>query len=204
MKGEFAVPVVPDHVPRTSSQLTHWLGNQFLKLGGWRYRGEFPNRSKMIIAVAPHTSNWDFFVGLAVKFSLKLKIKFLGKHTIFVPLVDKVLRYWGGIPVERSKSHGVVDQLTQVFSQSEELVLCLSPEGTRKRIDKWKTGFIQIARSANVPILLVGLDYKRKIVEIGPLISVNDDIEEVLRQIYHFFSSIQAKYPDSFHIPSQQ
>jgi 1-acyl-sn-glycerol-3-phosphate acyltransferase len=201
MKGDFNIPLIPQHVPRAGSRFTHWLGNQFLRRNGWRYQGDFPNCAKMIIAVAPHTSNWDFFVGLAVKFSLRLKIQFLGKHTIFVPIIGKLLRYWGGIPVKRTKSHGVVGQMTQVFAERDELVLCLSPEGTRKRIEKWKTGFVQIARSAKVPILLVGLDYKRKIVEIGPLIPVNDDIEEVMRQIYHFFSGINAKYPDSFHIP---
>jgi 1-acyl-sn-glycerol-3-phosphate acyltransferase len=202
MKDEFRIPILNEHVPRSGSRFTYWLGYQFLKLNGWRYQGEFPNRAKMIIAVAPHTSNWDFFVGLAVKFSLMLKIRFLGKHTIFVPVIGKLLRHWGGIPVERTRTHGVVSQLTDAFAQQEELVLCLSPEGTRKRIDKWKTGFVQIARSANVPVLLVGLDYKKKTIELGPLVSVSDDIDEAMLQIYAFFSGISAKYPDSFHAPS--
>jgi 1-acyl-sn-glycerol-3-phosphate acyltransferase len=202
MKSEFKIPQLKGQVPRTGSRLTYWLGYQFLKLNGWRYQGEFPNRAKMIIAVAPHTSNWDFFVGLAVKFSLMLKIRFLGKHTIFIPVVGKLLRHWGGIPVKRTKSHGIVSQLTDIFAQQEELVLCLSPEGTRKRIDRWKTGFVQIARNANVPVLLVGLDYKKKTIEIGPLVFVDEDIDEAMRKIYDFFSNINAKYPDSFYIPS--
>ncbi len=92
MRGAFKVPLIKKDVPRAGSKFTYWLGCQFLKLNGWRYRGEFPNRAKMIVAVAPHTSNWDFFVGLAVKFSLMLKIQFLGKHTIFVPIIGKLLR----------------------------------------------------------------------------------------------------------------
>jgi 1-acyl-sn-glycerol-3-phosphate acyltransferase len=202
MKDAFTIPAIKDTVPRTGSRFTYWLGCQFLKLNGWRYQGKFPDCAKMIVAVAPHTSNWDFFVGLAVKFSLMLKIQFLGKHTIFVPVIGKLLRHWGGIPVQRSKAHGVVAQLTDVFAQKDELILCLSPEGTRRRIEQWKTGFVQIARSARVPVLLIGLDYKKKAVVIGPLVSVDDDIDDAMREIYSFFSSIHAKYPDSFHIPS--
>lgn len=202
MKDMFKIPLIRGRVPRAGSKLTYWLGYYFLKWNGWRYRGTFPDQAKMIIAVAPHTSNWDFFVGLAVKFSLMLKIQFLGKHTIFVPVVGKVLRYWGGIPVERSKTRGVVAQLTDVFNRQEQLVLCLSPEGTRKRIDKWKTGFVQIARSAQVPVLLVGFDYEKRIVDIGPLVTVGEDTDQAMRQIYDFYAGVSAKYPDSFHVPS--
>ncbi|TDF42092.1 acyltransferase [Alteromonadaceae bacterium M269] len=201
MKEMFKVPELGAKVPRDGGRFTHWLGKRFLKSTGWCFSGEFPNCSKMIIAVAPHTSNWDFFIGLAVKFCFKLKIQFLGKHTIFVPIIGKLLRYWGGIPVERSKAHGVVNQLTEIFAKQNELVLCLSPEGTRKRIDQWKTGFVQIARHARVPVLLVGFDYQVKKIKIGPLVSVGDDIEVAMEKIYRFFSNVSAKYPESFYIP---
>ena len=201
MKKKFEIPELGNKVPRSGSRLTYWFGVQFLKLKGWRFNGAFPNRAKMIVAVAPHTSNWDFFIGISIKFCFRLKIQFLGKHSIFVPVVGSVLRAWGGIPVERTKKHGVVEQMTDIFEQQDELILCLSPEGTRKRIEKWKTGFIQIARKAEVPILLIGLDYQKKTIEIGPVVSVGEDVEAAMQQIFNFFSGINAKYPESFHIP---
>jgi 1-acyl-sn-glycerol-3-phosphate acyltransferase len=189
-------PILCSEVPRIGNKFSHWLGTATLKLMGWRYRGQFPCHAKMIIAVAPHTSNWDFVLGLAVAFNLRLKISFFGKHSIFIPPFDRLLRRWGGIPVERSKTHGVVDNMAEKMRQAEQMVLCLSPEGTRSPIAPWKTGFLHIAHKANVPVFLVAFDYKKKLIEFGPTHKISDNTQLELNKIYEHYQNVQGKFPE--------
>jgi 1-acyl-sn-glycerol-3-phosphate acyltransferase len=178
------------------NKFSQWLGTTVLKLMGWGYGGTFPCCSKMIIVIAPHTSNWDFVLGLAVAFNLRLKISFFGKHSIFIPPFDRLLRGIGGIPIERSANHGVVDSMAERMREADEMILCLSPEGTRSPIFPWKTGFLHIAHKANVPIVLVSFDYKKKLIEFGPMHNISDNTQNELDRIYLHFEKVQGKYPD--------
>lgn len=188
-------------LPAGGNRFSGWLGDTLLKVTGWQIKGELPNEQKLVIAIAPHTSNWDFFLGVAVLFSLRIRIRFLGKHTIFVPGVKQLLESIGGIPVKRSSSHGVVSQIVDKFKQQESMILALSPEGTRSPILPWKTGFLSIAHQANVPVLLIGFDFAKKHVIIGPLIHTQGDTEADMLKIYDFFRPIQAKYPQDVRYP---
>lgn len=187
-----------DAVPQRGGVFSKLIGRSVLAFLGWRLEGEFPNKPKFVIILAPHTSNWDFIVGMAGRLTLGLYANWLGKHTIFFWPLGVLLRRLGGIPVNRSSSHGMVEQVVDQFHEREKLVLGLSPEGTRKRVEKWKTGFYHIALQSNVPIVPVYLDYGHKILGIGPMMTPTGDSQKDLSEIGTFFSNIQAKHPELF------
>lgn len=192
------LPAAGANVPALRSAWAQRLGLWLLQRLGWQVSGRLPDLPKMVVAVAPHTSNWDFIIALAASFALGIKISFLGKHSIFVwPLRSFLLRF-GGIPVERSHAHGVVGQLVESFAREPQLILGIAPEGTRKKVTLWKSGFWQIARQAGVPILLVGLDFASKTVVFGPLLTPGEDFAADLAQMKAFFCTMQARYPANF------
>jgi 1-acyl-sn-glycerol-3-phosphate acyltransferase len=163
-------------------------------LTGWRFEGNFPDLTKFVIAVAPHTSNWDFLHGAAAMFALDLRVNFIGKHTLFVWPFSAFLRWMGGIPVDRSAPHGVVGEAVASFGGPGPHVLVIAPEGTRRRVERFKTGFLHIARGAAVPVLLVALDYGQRRVVIGPLLEVGSDIDAERRRIEAHFALIPGRY----------
>ena len=183
--------------PVGGNAFSGWLGSTLLKLSGWRVKGELPHYPKMVIAVAPHTSNWDFFLGVAVLFYLRIKIRFLGKHTIFIPVFKQLLNWIGGIPVDRRSRHGVVEQIAAYFDKSDKMILALSPEGTRSPIFPWKTGFISIAHKAQARIQLVGFDFRKREVIFGPNFMPSGDRQADMQEVYKFFTGVTAKYPKS-------
>lgn len=188
---------VPHSIPRTNSQLGRFIGRNFLKLLGWRVSGAFPDQSKFVAAVAPHTSNWDFIIAIAVKLSLGIEIKFLGKHTIFFWPLGVLLKKWGGIAVERSSKHGLVAQVADVFQQQDKLILGIAPEGTRKHTHEWKTGFLHIAYAANVPVVPMTLDFRTKEFIVMPPVTLSGNIEPDLTLIKQQFPKAMAKYPSN-------
>lgn len=193
-----ALPAIPASLPRRHSNLGQKLGLWLLKLlGGWSIQGEVPAHKKMVIAVAPHTSNQDFFVGIAAALALDLNIRFLGKHSIFVWPVKGLLTALGGIPVDRSHAHGVVGQVVAEFGQSDALLLGLSPEGSREKVAQWRSGFWHIAKQADVPICLVGLDYQSKQFVFGPCLTPGENFADDLQQMRTFFQQMTAKYPEN-------
>jgi 1-acyl-sn-glycerol-3-phosphate acyltransferase len=107
--------VVPPAIPRRGSAPWRWIGRVLMRLTGWRFEGAFPDTPKLVVAVAPHTSNWDFVNGAAAMFALDLKLSFIGKHTLFVWPFSAFLRWMGGIPVDRSAAHGVVGEAVDSF-----------------------------------------------------------------------------------------
>jgi 1-acyl-sn-glycerol-3-phosphate acyltransferase len=192
------LPVIPASLPRRYSNLGQKVGLGLLKLlGGWSIQGDVPAHNKMVIAVAPHTSNQDFFVGIAAALALDLNIRFLGKHSIFVWPVKRLLLSLGGIPVDRRHPHGVVGQVVAEFAKSDSLLLGLSPEGSRKKVEQWRSGFWFIAKQAQVPICLIGLDYSQKQVVFGPCFASGENFADDLQRIRAFFQQMTAKYPEN-------
>jgi 1-acyl-sn-glycerol-3-phosphate acyltransferase len=186
---------IPKTIPRTHSQIGRCIGSFILKVMGWRIEGAFPNDAKFIAAVAPHTSNWDFVIAIAVKLKLDIKIQFLGKHTIFIGPFGYLLKKMGGIAVDRSAAHGVVGQITQQFNQQDALILGLAPEGTRKYAKKWKTGFLYMANAASVPVVPMKLDYSSKTFTVLPALNIDGNIESELKRYKELFPKEVAKYP---------
>jgi 1-acyl-sn-glycerol-3-phosphate acyltransferase len=156
------------------------VGRAYLRLAGWRIEGTFPVEPRYVAIVAPHTSNWDFPLGIAVVFAVELRASWLGKHSMFQPPFKQFLRWLGGIPVNRSASHGVVGECVRAFAAAPALMLALTPEGTRKGVSQWKSGFYLIARQAGVPILPVGFDYREHVVRLMPLFQPSGNLEQDL------------------------
>ena len=196
MPDSLNTPDICKQIPRRGNRFSQWLGKTVLKLLGWRCTGKFPSASKLIIIVAPHTSNWDFVIGIAVVFYLRLKISFFGKHSIFVGPFDGILRRLGGIPIKRTAKHGVVDSMAANMKEADSMLLALSPEGTRSPISPWKTGFLHIAHKAQVPVVMVAFDYKNKQIDFGPQLDISDNIQYELNRIYQYYQNVQGKYPE--------
>jgi 1-acyl-sn-glycerol-3-phosphate acyltransferase len=188
-----AFPVLGDQIPRRGSVAVEALGHAALRLLGWRVEGEVPNLPKFVIAVAPHTSNWDFVVGAAAMFALDLRLAFLGKHTLFRWPFGPVLRWMGGIPVDRSSPHGVVAASVDAFVNVERRLLAIAPEGTRRHVARFKPGFLHIARGARVPVLLASLDYAARCVRFGPSFEPGEDVEADRRRTEAFFATVRGK-----------
>ena len=156
----------------------------------------FPDTQKYVLIVAPHTSNWDFPLGILAAKALELEPRWMGKHTIFKWPVAWFFRALGGIPIDRNHAVNTIEQMASLFKQSERLVLALAPEGTRSRQNHWKTGFYHIARGAKVPIAMAFLDYPRKQIGMGGTFEPGADIEEVFVRIEAFYADRRGKHPE--------
>lgn len=193
--SEQEITELPPGWPRMGNGFTRWLGRTGLRLMGWRCVGQVPDARQLVIAGGPHTSNWDFVVAMFAILALGVKVSWLGKHTIFRwPLTGLWLRL-GGIPVDRSAATGMVEQAVDSFKTNANQIVALMPEGTRSKVEQWKTGFLRIAKGADVPVLLVGMDYPSKSIYFGDLFTVSDDMEADLARVKAFIQSFRGKRP---------
>ena len=168
----------------------------FLGLIGWKKEGELPDIPKFVMIVAPHTTNWDLPVMLALGFLMRAKLFWMTKESVFRWPFRGFLVWLGGIPIDRSKPNGVVGQCVDLFTQREQLILAVPPEGTRKKVRAWKSGFYHIAVGAGVPIALGYLDYKRRRGGVGGVFYPTGDYEKDLREIQAFYRNVTPKYPE--------
>lgn len=189
---------IAPEIPRWGNSFSRWLGVTILRLFGWKLDVVLPNQPKMVVIAAPHTSNWDFVFGLAAILALQIRLHWFGKHTIFQEPFKGLLVKLGGIPIDRTASVGVVEQTTQQFQQKAQLLIGLAPEGTRSLAPKWKSGFYQIANAAQVPILVAYLDYRRKVIGLGPLVQPCGDYKADLALIQDFYRGIRPRHPENF------
>lgn len=168
------------------------------KIMGWKVVGAFPSDlKKYIVAVAPHTSNWDFVIGVMARSIVHLqKARFLGKSQLFRPPYGWFFRWLGGYPVDRSSHHDVVQQVAEIFNRHNEFVLAIAPEGTRKKVQKLKTGFYYIALQAKVPIIPCGFDFEKKQILIGEPFNPTGDIDKDLNVLLAFYSKIRGRNPE--------
>ncbi|MDH3323990.1 MAG: lysophospholipid acyltransferase family protein [Flavobacteriaceae bacterium] len=168
---------------------------------GWKIVGDFPKDiKKFIIVGAPHTSNYDFVVALLMKFIVDLDANFIAKHTLFKPPFGFIFKSLGGIPVDRSKSKNLVEAIIDIFNKNDKLILAMSPEGTRKKTVKWKTGFYHIAKGANVPIVFNTFDFGNKRYFISEPYYLTGDMEKDFLYFHNFYKDIKGKFPDQFEI----
>lgn len=189
------LPVVPPEIPRTHGPLARALGLWLMRVMDWRIEGNFPNLPKFVIIVAPHTSNWDFPVGAAAKLALRLSARFLGKDSLFKFPLGILMRGLGGIPVDRSQSNDVVSNIVSEFAAAQRLVLVIAPEGTRKRVERWRTGFYHIAHKAGVPVLPVAFDWGVHVIRIGTPFQPTGDVERDLPELQRFFAGVRGRNP---------
>ena len=168
------------------------IGRTYLRLAGWRIEGAFPAEPKFVTVVAPHTSNWDFVLGVAVVFALELRVSWLGKHSLFETPLKRFFLWLGGIPVDRQAAHGVVDACVKAFGEAPARLLALAPEGTRKGVSQWKSGFYRIATASGVPIWPVGFDFRALVVRLMPVFRPTGDLEADLPHIQALFRDVHG------------
>ena len=184
-----APPQMPQYAPSFAGALSRCL---YMRCG-WRVAGEPPDVPKLVAIAAPHSSNWDVIWGLLVKLGLRLDVRFIGKREAFFWPLGPILRGFGGIPIDRRHAQNVVREMADLFATNERLWLAIAPEGTRKKVKEWKSGFWRIARAANVPILPVYFHYPEKTIGFGPLIHPSDDLDADMARIREFYRPWQGK-----------
>ena len=175
-----------------------FLWKLYAKLEGWKAINDFPNHLKKgVVIVGPHTTWKDFTIGIAFRSILHIKHgKYLGKAELFKGPFGFLFRWLGGTPVDRFSKQGVVDQVVEKFNKADRLFIALSPEGTRKKVDKLRTGFYYIAKKANVPIIMVGLDYSKKELSVSEPFYTTDDEAADFKKIIEFFAPLKGYYPE--------
>ena len=164
----------------------------------WQIKGKVLNAPKFVMVLAPHTSMWDFYVGLAGKLAVGLHSSWLVSAAYTWWPLGVFLRRSGGIPVYQNGSHNLVSQIVESFNDNDRMMVTLFPEGTRKKVGTWKTGFWYIASQAGIPIQLVSFDYEKRITECGPVIEPSNNIEADMKKIQEYYKGVQAKHPDKF------
>jgi 1-acyl-sn-glycerol-3-phosphate acyltransferase len=180
-------------IPRMSCM--KWFSHKILLLFGWEFTGSVPDSRKMVVVGFPHTSNWDFFVYLAVMEHLHLRSRFLAKRGLFVGPVGWLLRRWGGIPVDRSGGATLIETAVASFMSEEEMVLVIAPEGTRGRTERWKSGFWRIAEAAGVPVVMAFVDGKTKTAGFGPAAMIDGDADQWIADAAEFYAEFNGLKP---------
>ena len=181
-------------VPRKGRhRFTRWIGRSILKLGGWKMVGQFPDVPKAVLIGAPHSSNWDGVWGFAALLALDLDLRILGKKELFWGPMGWAMRFLGVIPIDRSAPGGFVAQSIETMKHAERLWIGLAPEGTRKRVEHWKTGFWKLAHGAGVPVIHAYFHYPEKIIGIGPALDMSDDMAADMARIRAWYRPWQGK-----------
>ncbi len=186
------------------SEIIHVLSGLYLRLTGWSVPSEWPDVSKAVILAAPHTSNWDGVNMLAVAGWYRVKLSYMGKKSLTTGPLGWLVKRSGCVPIERSKSTNVVEQMTAAFSKADSLYLAVAPEATRQLNSNWKTGYYQIARSAGVPLVMAVMDYKAKTVSLAGPIEVTGDYVADLDKILAPYRGASGKHTDNFSLPESQ
>lgn len=187
---------VPASVPRAhGTAFGRWVGRTVLRLGGWRMVGAFPDLPRAVLIGAPHSSNWDGIWGLAAKLALGIDIRILGKDTLMrVPAMGALLHRLGVIGVNRSAPAGVVEQAAALLRGPVPVWFGLAPEGTRRPVERWKTGFWKIARAADVPIVPAYFHYPDRVIGIGPVVHATDDLAADMARLRAWYAPWQGKH----------
>jgi len=169
----------------------------YFTVRSWKIEGQFPFEiKKSILVVAPHTHAFDFFLGLAIRKKMHLDfIHFLGKKELFKGPLGYILRKLGGYPVERAKNNNQVEQVVKIYNQNERFHIAISPEGTRKKVSRLKSGFYHIAKNADAAIIMVALDFEHKKVIFAPPFKISGDEKSDKQKIVGFFKGILGYIP---------
>jgi 1-acyl-sn-glycerol-3-phosphate acyltransferase len=192
------IPELGPNVQRAHGRFAAAVGRFMMGIRGWRVEGTIPDVPRMVLIVAPHTSNWDFLTGLWVKLAMRMGARFVGKHTLFRGPLGVFMRWLGGVPVDRSAAAGFAEETVRILKESEHMTLVIAPEGTRKRTDRWKSGFHRIAVAAGVPILPAAFDYPRKVVVFGPLFHPTGDYEKDRAALQSRYRAEMALKPENY------
>ena len=189
------VPVLPDCLPSRGNAFSRVVGRTLFSAMGWRIEGEFPPQPKLVAIVAPHTSNWDFIVGILAVFAIGIRARFIAKHQLFKPPLGWLMRWFGGIPVNREAPQGMVPQAVAAIDQARSVFLAITPAGTRSSSKPWKSGFYRIAVAARVPIMPIAFDGEHKTIRLFPAFAPSGDYEADLPKLRAYFEGVRGIKP---------
>lgn len=188
---------LPADAPMMCGPFMRGVGGLMLRSFGWRLEGEVPEDKKILLIAAPHTSNWDWIIGVGGLLALGIKITYIAKHSLFKGPVGWMMRATGAVPIDRSSAQGAVDEIVDQFKKNDRLYYLIAPEGTRKRVERWKSGFLRVAYKAEVPILMVSFDYRTKCILIGETAVLTGDIDTDLATVQTYYQQFQGKNDNS-------
>lgn len=190
--------VIPKNLLAKRPKFLSYICKKIFKFIGWQVVGHLPENKNVMVAVGPHTSNWDFVVGMLFVIGWDARINWIGKHTIFKPVINKIFRKVGGIPVNRSAPESLLHDIKKVTDKYQNYVLAIAPEGTRKKVEKLKTGFIRISSQLQCDIMLAGLDFKRKMIVINEYFSPSGNFDADAITVREYFANFGAKKVNNF------
>ena len=197
MISNMFIPDLGNQLPKRGNPVSQWLGRMLMRLCRWDIEGEICQSPRSIFVMAPHTSWWDFTTNFGVLLALGLHASWFIANKYTKGTAGKLLAYFGAVPVERSERSDMVKQMVNQFHAREKFVLAIFPEGTRKPVSQWKTGFWHIARETQVPVQLVAVDYAKRATVFGPILQLSDNMEEDIKRMREYFRPITAKRPDN-------
>lgn len=197
MNLEDVAPTVPPRVAQRHSRFLRWLGRVGLGLCGWRVTGNLPDTEKILVIGAPHTSNWDWVVALFTMFALDIRMTVLIKDTAFWWPAGWFLRVTGAMPVNRRNPAGIAAEVARNVRAAERIIVVITPEGTRSRVEKWKTGFLRIAEAAELPVVQVSFDYPSRTLHLGPIAQLTGDTETDIARIRDYYRPFRGYRPEN-------
>jgi 1-acyl-sn-glycerol-3-phosphate acyltransferase len=194
MSPEAFAPALPPRMPQFAPNAWRRACAWFLRRSGWRVQGQFPDEPRLVMIAAPHSSWWDGVWGLLFKVALGADIAFMAKRELFRGPLGWLLRRLGGIPIERAAAHGLVDQVVARLATTPRFWIGLTPEGTRRHVTRWKSGFWHIARAAGVPILPIAFDYPSRTITLGPPRHASPDLGADLAALRAFYAPFRGRH----------
>ena len=186
------VPPLPPSLPRRGNAFSRALGHIGLAVFGWRIEGQFPDRAKLVVIVAPHTSNWDFPIGISAVFALGLRVRFLGKDALFRGPLGWLMRWFGGMPVIRESPQGAVGQAVAMIESQSKVFLAITPAGTRSSAIAWRSGFYHIAHAARVPILPIAFDGEHRLIRLFAPFETSGDYDADIPRLLALYAGIRG------------
>ncbi len=193
-----SLPHIAPHHRHYRARVVCRLARIVLNRCGWRVTGNFPEQRCFIIVAGPHTSNWDFVYGMLAVLALDVRIHWLGKDTLFRTPLKTAMTWLGGIPVDRDNPAGVTDAIAEKLCSAQTMALVITPEGTRSKVEKWKTGFLRIARAANCLLLPATIDFATKTIALQSLIAPSEDADADIAGIRGIFASVTPRNLGNF------
>ena len=187
---------IPEQFRASHPILLQKIGKFFLTITGWKFKGDIPRSDRIILVAGPHTSNWDFLLALAFIFGLNLNVFWIGKHTLFKNGFSKIMRKLGGIPVDRASPELLMNEVSHIVKKQQGVIIAISPEGTRKKVERLKSGFLRIAKTTNSQILLAGIDFESKLIHLGRLFQPSGNTESDLLNVHNYFRQFKGKRPE--------
>ena len=187
---------IPENFRASHPILLQKIGKFFLTITGWKFKGDIPRSDRIILVAGPHTSNWDFLLALAFIFGLNLNVYWIGKHTLFKNGFSKLMRKLGGIPVDRRSPELLMNEVSHIVKKQQGVIIAISPEGTRKKVERLKSGFLRIAEATNSQIMLTGIDFESKLIHLGRLFQPSGNTETDLLNVHNYFRQFKGKRPE--------